>query len=474
VTQAVTSISLVAPATSLYGYPVTLKATVSGVAPTGSVVFKDGATTIATVPLSSGAATFITSALSTGPHSLVASYGGDASNLPATSSVVSLTINPRPDPSKDPDVIGIINAQASAMERFGQTQMDSIQDHLTQLHDDDSDDGGPLSFGMSINTPNTESVAAQQWFGEDGDKALAYADASGASQGANPLTATGSGIQERALFHVWTAGSVNFGSITPSGGTDNSFTTPGVTVGIDARLMEHLKAGIALGYASDKTTIGDDGTRSDGKSVSIALYGSYALLPSTFLDVIGGYGHETFDSLRDSTDGDVFLNGSRSGSEWFGSATLSNEIKSGDWQFDPYGRVDAVHWTLDPYTETGSSTWALSYQGMSTTAVRAALGLRVDYSVPVDWGRLTIDADLEDAYRLSGDYDQGLTYADLPSGPFYSVTGAANATNQVTGGLGITAKLGTVNLRARYLLSLGSDWHAQTQSFTGGVGLAFN
>jgi len=358
------------------------------------------------------------------------------------------------------------------MERFGQTQMDNIQDHLTELHSDD--DSGPISLGMSVNTAQSESAAAQQWFGDDKDTTLAYAGSSDASASANPLSDPTSTIQEQQLFHVWTAGSVSFGSITPSGSAENSFTTPGVTVGIDARVMKHLKAGIAVGYASDKTTIGDDGTRSDGKSVSVAVYGSYNFYPSTFLDVIAGYGHENFDSLRNSSDGGVFLQGARGGYQWFGSATLSNEIKSDAWLFAPYGRVDAVRWTLDPYTETGSSTWALSYQGMSTTAVRAALGLRMSYDVPVDWGKLSLDGDFEDVYRLSGDYNQVLGYADLTGGPSYTVAGSANSTNQVTGGLGITAKVGAVSLRAKYMLSLGSEWHAQAQSVTGSVGLTFN
>ena len=154
VTQAITSISLQAPATSLSGYPVTLTATVSGVGPTGTVTFSDGGKTLATVALSGGVATFTTSALSAGKHDLSAAYSGDTRNQPVTSIVVSMTVNSRPDPSQDPDVIGLINAQASAMERFGQTQMDNIQDHLTELHSDD--DSGPISLGMSVNTAQSE------------------------------------------------------------------------------------------------------------------------------------------------------------------------------------------------------------------------------------------------------------------------------------------------------------------------------
>jgi hypothetical protein len=49
----------------------------AGLTPTGTTTIKDGAVTLATVPLSAGAATFSTSALIAGTHSLTATYNGD-------------------------------------------------------------------------------------------------------------------------------------------------------------------------------------------------------------------------------------------------------------------------------------------------------------------------------------------------------------------------------------------------------------
>jgi hypothetical protein len=42
--------------------------------PTGTVTFKDGATTLGTGTLSAGKATFVTSKLAVGSHSITASY----------------------------------------------------------------------------------------------------------------------------------------------------------------------------------------------------------------------------------------------------------------------------------------------------------------------------------------------------------------------------------------------------------------
>ncbi len=71
--------------------PITLTAVASAAAgvPTGMVTFLDGTTALGTVSLSGGTATFITSALSVGPHTLTASYAGDAAFGPQVSAALT-------------------------------------------------------------------------------------------------------------------------------------------------------------------------------------------------------------------------------------------------------------------------------------------------------------------------------------------------------------------------------------------------
>jgi hypothetical protein len=78
-----TAVIASSPNPSVFGQSVTLTATVAAVAPgtgppTGSVIFKEGTTTLRTVALSSGQATWNVSTLSVGNHSITAVYGGDA------------------------------------------------------------------------------------------------------------------------------------------------------------------------------------------------------------------------------------------------------------------------------------------------------------------------------------------------------------------------------------------------------------
>jgi hypothetical protein len=77
------------------GDPVTFTATVtgSGGTPTGTVTFKDGATTLATVPLSGATATFATSSLTAGSHSITATYSGDANFGTSASPTLTQVVN---------------------------------------------------------------------------------------------------------------------------------------------------------------------------------------------------------------------------------------------------------------------------------------------------------------------------------------------------------------------------------------------
>src|SRR2546427_2205645 len=74
---------------SKVGQPVTFKATVSPKTATGTVTFKDGATTLGTSTLSGGIATFTTSTLSKGTHSITATYSGNSHYLSSTSNTVT-------------------------------------------------------------------------------------------------------------------------------------------------------------------------------------------------------------------------------------------------------------------------------------------------------------------------------------------------------------------------------------------------
>ena len=81
------------PATSNGGTPVTFRATVIGIEPTGSIQFLDRDTNlgssvfVASSSSASATASFTTATLAAGTHSIGAAYGGDAQNAAATAEV---------------------------------------------------------------------------------------------------------------------------------------------------------------------------------------------------------------------------------------------------------------------------------------------------------------------------------------------------------------------------------------------------
>jgi len=97
VVKATTTTALASsPNASIFGQAVELKATVTAVAapkPTGTVTFKDGATTLGTGTLNaSGIATFSTSKLIAGNHSITAVYGGGMHYRASTSAKLTQTV----------------------------------------------------------------------------------------------------------------------------------------------------------------------------------------------------------------------------------------------------------------------------------------------------------------------------------------------------------------------------------------------
>src|SRR3989454_7097572 len=113
------------PSPSTVGQAVTLRATVSPVAPAtgvpdGTVTFRDGAATLATATLVNGSASFVTSALATGSHSLTAVYSGSLDFAASTSAAVTQVVNaapaPAPPPAAGADTVSIGRAERAGTQ----------------------------------------------------------------------------------------------------------------------------------------------------------------------------------------------------------------------------------------------------------------------------------------------------------------------------------------------------------------------
>ncbi len=168
---ATTTTTLSPVSATTYGTSVTLSATVTSSAsgtPTGAVTFLDGTKTLGTGTLNSSAvATFTTSLLAGGSHSLTASYGGDTTFAPSTSSTVTFTVNPAATTAKvasslNPSFSGdAVTFSASVTSSAGTpTGTVTFDDGSTQLGTGTLDSSGQANFSTSTLAAGSHSITA--------------------------------------------------------------------------------------------------------------------------------------------------------------------------------------------------------------------------------------------------------------------------------------------------------------------------
>lgn len=167
---------------SALGQPVTLTATVSPAtgsgAPTGTVTFMDGSTTLGTVALDDTATgSLTTSDLSVGEHSLTAVYGGDANFSGSTSATVAQSVNQDGSEtavtsSVDPSVYGqpvtfTATLTADAPGVGTPTGTVSFMEGSTTLATESLDSSAAASFSTSALAVGSATVTAV--YSGDGD-----------------------------------------------------------------------------------------------------------------------------------------------------------------------------------------------------------------------------------------------------------------------------------------------------------------
>ena len=337
----------------------------------------------------------------------------------------SLNIVQRPDPSRDPEVRGLLESQADATRRFASSQVDNFQQRMQRLHGGGGD-GAHFDNGVSaVTTPYCPEVVGQipdRTCSRNGIGGNGGNGGNGGMSG-NGMTgnaANGNGSGNGSPFGAWAAGSVRSGNHDGRGGSAGvDFETDGVSLGLDYRANDVFAFGGGIGYGRDGSDIGDNGSRNDGHAYTFALYGSYSPGNRFFVDGLFGYQTLSYDLRRYVTANGGFVRATRDGSQWFGSVSVGADFESGAWRFSPYVRGDVARAQLDRYTEHGDPIFALSYDGMDVDTDTGSAGLRIDYHRQMAWGMLVPKFMVEYQHDFKASSVQTMRYADLPLGPFY-------------------------------------------------------
>jgi uncharacterized protein YhjY with autotransporter beta-barrel domain len=349
----------------------------------------------------------------------------------------------RPNPATDPDVQGIVSAQANSARRFATTQVTNLTGHMEDLHNAFDPCAINVNFGASVFNPM--SAMPQQ---PNVDPRM---------PGGNlPPACIGQGTLPIPLA-FWTAGTVQFGS-TSAYGSPNQFTTGGVTVGVDGRLGSSAIAGLAFGYGSDRTEVGTDGTVTSSRNFDAMFYASYQPVAGWFIDALAGYGSLSFENTRFDSFDTSFYSGARTGSEWFASITASTDIRDGAMKVSPYVRTDWTQAWLQGYAEQATGSSALTYGGVSFNSAAVVIGLRGTYDIPTSWGIIQPTTRLELRHELDSGFNQSMFYTDLGAGQSYLLNMPDLAQNSVTAGVGLRARAGqNLSAEVEYRATAGNN-----------------
>lgn len=332
----------------------------------------------------------------------------------------TVNINARPDPSQDPEIRGLIEAQQATSRRFAEAQTMNVLRRMESLHRETGGGGFTNQLSLSftracvpdLQNPDERGCAAMPVGGPSGT----YDPSGAAMQGtANARERGGKG---GLALGAWVGGSVRSGNVDARAGRDAlDFETDGLSAGVDYRFWPSLAAGAGVGYGRDRTDVGNDGARLDAKAKVAFLYASYHPGQVYYLDGMVGFQQLDYRMARAAVSG-ANLHGQRDGSQWFGSLTFSGEFGGDALLFSPYGRLDLARTALDAYAEQGDAVYALRYDRMDFDSNTGTLGLRVEFRRPTTWGVLQPQLRVEYQHDFSADSFALLQYAD-GFGPVY-------------------------------------------------------
>ncbi len=143
---------------SSLGQPVTFTARVTGLAPTGTVSFRDGGTQIGVGTLAGGTATFTTSSLAAGSHPITAQYSGDVNNAAGTSAVLIQAVNVATDSTKLRAMQVSVTPLIAQMS--GQAIIGAIDNAIDAGFSDDPPSLRPNGAGFTFQIPLGEPATA--------------------------------------------------------------------------------------------------------------------------------------------------------------------------------------------------------------------------------------------------------------------------------------------------------------------------
>jgi len=378
-----------------------------------------------------------------------------------TEGTVTVTVTARLDASKDPEVTGLVAAQADAARRFATAQLGNFNRRLERLHgtgwagSDSNLNVSANGLGLTLKPSGVVPSGARRKSPEDDTtQQRLIADDADRATALRPARDSAAADRQPSRFGYWIDGRIDLGERdATTHQADYGFRTDGISLGVDYRLNGWASLGIGAGYARDDSDVGSNGSRSTGTAHIGAFYGSLRPAEKWFVDGVLGYGSLDFDLKRYVTDTRGFALGARDGRQTFGSLATGYENRQDTWMVSPYGRLDVMSTRLDSYTESASGVSALHFDKQTVRMTTGTLGMRGEMLFTTHLGNVIPRARFEYRRHFEGADNARMGYADLLGvGPVYQVNPTQAERNQFLLGIG-----GALILRSGMAISLDYD-----------------
>lgn len=297
----------------------------------------------------------------TGPGSAtITATQAATANYASASVTASLVVDGRPDPTKDAEVVGVLQAQSDVALRFASAQQSNVRDRLRQRR---ASDAAGTANGLSVSAVGGDGMSLTPEL-VDGQR------------------------QSYKGWSLWTGGNIATGQRdNRTGSAGNTLRSDGITVGADTRVGKDVLLGLAAGGGWNKAIVGEHGSQVDAKQRAVTAYGLWRPSQALFVDGQLAYGKLDYDLRRWSADADTLALSQRDGAQVFGSLTVGYDTVTSGGRITGYSRLDAGRTTLNAYRESGLGIYDLDYREQHVDQRSLALGIEGSYSIGADWKR---------------------------------------------------------------------------------------
>jgi uncharacterized protein YhjY with autotransporter beta-barrel domain len=252
---------------------------------------------------------------------------------------------------------GSIAAQSKTSDTVAQQQVDSVQDRLDELMEEEPESGGGWGLLLSAQKGETERVSTNDEVGYDSD-------------------------------------------------------LDGVVIGGDYRFDNSLVVGVAVGNTTDDASFDGGGGSLETESQSVMGYFTYVLSDNAYIDGYFGVAPLDYSSERDvSVDGEAADNFGFTGiitSEFEGDQTLYGISGGYDWypsdfSYGVFGALDYSETDIDDYVEEGTTGLELIFPDQSSESMTLTLGVTGSYTIDMGWGVLVPNVSISAVHEEEND-----------------------------------------------------------------------